>query len=151
MSDLRLTDAQIKLRTTPKVFERGENYYHDGSVLSIVRRGDVLTAEVEGSEDEPYLVSVLFSADGVEEADCTCPYGEEWDGWCKHVVAALLFFRDEPGRTEVRPPLGTRLAKLNREQLQSLLLTLAAHDPALLLDLEERLARMEKQPPGKPV
>ena len=104
MSDFPFNDAMIKLRTTPKVFERGVGYYHDGSVLSVIRRGNVLTAEVEGSEEEPYPVSVIFSANGIEEADCTCPYGEEWDGWCKHVVAALLSFRDEPGRTEERPP-----------------------------------------------
>jgi len=147
MADIPITDAMIKLRTTPKVFERGESYYQDGSVLSIIRRGSILTAEVEGSEDEPYLVSVIFSASGIEEADCTCPYGEEWDGWCKHIVATLLFFRNEPGRTEERLPLKTRLDKLSREQLESLLLTLTVRDPALLLDLEERLARIEKQRP----
>ena len=144
MSDFPLTDAMIRLHATPKVFERGQGYYRDGSVLSVIRRGSALTAEVEGSEDEPYLVSVILSADGVEEADCTCPYGEEWDGWCKHVVAALLCFREQPDRTEERPPLKARLENLSREQLQGLLLALTVHDPALLLALEERLAGLEE-------
>lgn len=149
MSTFSITEAMIRLRTTPKVFERGENYYHDGSVLSVIRRGGILTAEVEGSEEDPYLVFVILGANGIEEADCTCPYGEEWDGWCKHIVAALLFYQNEPGRTEERRPLQTRLENLSREQLQSLLLTLTVRDPALLLDLEERLAHLEKQRPGK--
>ncbi len=150
MSDFLLMDAMIKLRTPPKVFERGLGYYHDGSVLSVIRRGNVLTAEVEGSEEEPYLVSVIFSANGIEEADCTCPYSEEWDGWCKHIVAALLFFRDEPGRTEERSPLKARLENLSREQLEGLLLTLTVRDPALMLDLEERLTWLEESRPLKP-
>jgi uncharacterized Zn finger protein len=36
--------------------ERGERYYADGAVLSLIRRDDVIDAEVAGSDIEPYRV-----------------------------------------------------------------------------------------------
>ena len=91
------TEAEIGQNTTDKVYQRGVDYYEDGSVLSVVRRGDLLQAEVEGSEEEPYLISVTLGRKGIKEEECTCPYGEEWDGWCKHIVATPLFCLNSAG------------------------------------------------------
>ncbi len=51
---------------------------------------------MEGCEDEPYLISITIDSDAVKDADCTCPYMEEWEGWCKHIAAAMLFCWDNP-------------------------------------------------------
>ena len=52
-----------------------------------------MTAEVSGSEDEPYLVDIDFDEDGEVEAwNCDCPY--DWGPVCKHTVAALLAVRE---------------------------------------------------------
>ncbi len=121
------TEAEIAKNTTDKVYQRGVDYYEQGSVLSVVRRGDLMQAEVEGSEDDPYLVSIVAGPQSVKEADCTCPYGEEWSGWCKHIVATLLFCLNNGGEVEERPPLKTLLRALDREQLQALVEQVAAN------------------------
>src|SRR5262249_55687917 len=84
-------------------FRRGEEYEQAGAVLRLVRRGDMLEAEVEGSAPEPYRARVILDAAGFVAADCTCPY--DWGGWCKHLVAALLASLHRPDLIEGRPPL----------------------------------------------
>ncbi len=133
-------DAEIARNTTDKVFQRGQDYYEQGAVLSVVRRGGLLQAEVEGSEDEPYLVSVTVGSDAVKGAYCTCPYMEEWDGWCKHIVAALLFCRENPGEVEERPALTALLDGLDRKQPQALVQALVAGTPRLAGEVEAWVA-----------
>lgn len=122
-------EADIRRRATEKVFARGEEYFQEGAVVSLVRRGDALHAEVEGSDYEPYRVAVAFDVDeDLLEASCTCPYMEEWDGWCKHIVAVMLLYREAPGKVEEQPPLAELLADFNREQLAEVLTQLANRD-----------------------
>src|SRR5687768_8337651 len=118
-----LTVAAIRQLASPDVFERGEEYYDGGAVLALVRRGDVLQAEVEGSSYAPYQVHVTFGPGGIIAENCTCLY--DWGGACKHVVATLLAYLHAPERVEERPPLAQLLAELDRDQLQTVLLALA--------------------------
>src|SRR5690348_2479064 len=93
-----LTEALIRQHATPDSFQRGQEYSRGGAVLSVVRRGSVVEAKVEGSLPAPYLVRVVFDAGGISLATCTCPY--DWGGWCKHIVAALLTCVRDPGAVE---------------------------------------------------
>jgi uncharacterized Zn finger protein len=56
-----------------------------------VRRGDRLTAHVEGSDFAPYEVTIELHDGGIPGTRCSCPY--DWGGACKHVVAVLLRHR----------------------------------------------------------
>ena len=57
-----------------------------------------MTAEVSGSEEEPYLVDLDFSEDGeLEDWFCDCPY--DWGPVCKHTVAVLLPSRQNRRRS----------------------------------------------------
>jgi uncharacterized Zn finger protein len=141
MSVLPLSEATLRGQATPQSFERGERYYRQGRVVSAVRRGDLLRAEVEGSQYLPYRVQVRFHEGGVTEAQCSCPY--DWGGWCKHIVAALLVCLHEPESVEIRPELEELLAGLDREQLQDLLLHLAAGDFDLADQIESHLALLQ--------
>jgi len=144
MSIPSLTESTIRQRTTAESFRRGQDYCQRGAVVSLVERGNVLQAEVEGSQYEPYQVRVTFDAGGLTSAICTCPY--EGGGWCKHVVAALLTCLDEPEAVEARPPLEEMLAGLERDQLQALLLDLAERVPELVDGVEDALARLQVTP-----
>jgi len=93
----------------------------------------------------PYTVSIAFDRDGVTEAACSCPY--DWGGWCKHVVAVLLTCIHEPQKVGVRPPLRESLESLSREQLQTLLLVLAADDPNMADRIESELGLAESSLP----
>jgi uncharacterized Zn finger protein len=98
-----LSEAAIRRHTTSQSFDRGYSYYWDGAVISLVQRGNVVQAEVEGSQYEPYRVRITFDEGGVTWATCSCPY--DWGGWCKHTVAVLLACQHEPDLIEARPTL----------------------------------------------
>jgi uncharacterized Zn finger protein len=119
----------IRQHTTPQSLQRGQTYYQGGAVISLVQRGTMLQAEVEGSTYEPYRITIHCDPGGVRDVACTCPY--DGDGWCKHIVAVLLACVHEPARIEHRPSLEQLLEPLTREQLQSVLRTLATEHPEL--------------------
>src|SRR5579871_4407085 len=98
-----ITEAMIRENSTAESFQRGRQYVQQGAVEALVQRGDVLQAEVSGTEPEPYNVTVRFGQAGITEASCTCPY--DWGGWCKHIVATLLAALQMPQEIEQRPPL----------------------------------------------
>ncbi len=130
-----LTEAQIRQYAAADTFQRGRDYYQQGAVVALIKRGALLQAEVEGSRAAPYRVHCAFDSPGQITATCSCPY--EWGGWCKHIVAALLACIKEPETIEERPALESILEKLKREDLLALLLKLAASD----LEIAERIER----------
>ena len=150
-----LTETMIREHASADSFQRGRDYYQQGAVQLLVQRGMVLTAEVEGSDPVPYVVRCTFVANGVTSETCTCPY--DWEGWCKHIVATCLAYLHQPQTVEERPALDTLIASLSREQLQSLLLKLAEHDPALIETIERQvtlltpiIAKATTPPPAAP-
>lgn len=141
---LSITHAQIAANSTEKVFARGEEYFRDGSVLSIARRGDVLHASVEGSEDEPYFVTAMIRNGEVADADCNCPY--EYGGWCKHTVAVMLFALEAPEEIEIQEPLNEALDALTKSKIVQVLTRMAEDDPAFEAVLR---AYLSGSPPKK--
>lgn len=133
-------EETIRANCTDESFSRGEDYYADGSVLSIVRRGDQLHAEVQGSEYRPYAVTVELDGDQIVDALCTCPY--DWGGWCKHIVAALLACGEAADLVEERQPLSELLAGLDASRLRDLIEKVAAERPDILPLIEQWLSVM---------
>ncbi|NTW04157.1 MAG: SWIM zinc finger domain-containing protein, partial [Oscillochloris sp.] len=74
MTPSPLSEAQIHQHASAESFARGMSYYQGGAVGPLVLRGDLLQTEVEGSEYEPYRVTVSLDRGGVRAANCTCPY-----------------------------------------------------------------------------
>jgi uncharacterized Zn finger protein len=139
-----LSEAAVRRQATAESFRRGESYYRGGAVISLVQRGSVLQAEVEGSQYEPYRVRITFDEGGVAGGDCDCPY--DWGGWCKHIVAVLLACLHQPDLVEERSTLDELLAGLDREQLLDLLLHLAARDPYTADEIESQIALSQVTP-----
>ncbi len=133
-----LTGSRIREYASSESFSRGEDYYQQGAVISLTRRGGVLSAAVAGSEFAPYEVRVAFDEAGITEAACNCPY--EWGGWCKHIVAALLACIHEPESVRERPGLEELLSELDRDQLQTILLRLAERAPSLADVIESEIS-----------
>ncbi|MCD6289569.1 MAG: SWIM zinc finger family protein, partial [Anaerolineae bacterium] len=138
-----LTEAIIHEHTSPQSYERGLDYYERGAVLSVIRRGQQLLAEVEGSEYLPYQVRITFDAGGIREASCSCPY--DWGGWCKHIVATLLTCIHAPETIEDRPSIEALLADLDRDRLQALILKLAEQKPDLVDLIEAHVQGLQVQ------
>lgn len=121
--------AQLHDYATAQSIQRGRDYFREGAVEMLVRRGNELEADVQGSMLRPYRVWIEFRPQGGVSASCTCPY--DYGGWCKHIVATLLAYAKQPEVVETRLPLAEKLAELNKAQLQALLLELADRIPRL--------------------
>ena len=135
MTDLpSLTEDDIRRLATPQSFERGEEYHASGAVLDAERRGNTLVAHVQGSQYQPYRVTVTLGPAGVEKTACTCPY--DWGGICKHIVATLLTWVREPEEFHVLPSLDESLAERSREDLIALIKEMIARQPDLARLLE---------------
>ncbi|MEM7794341.1 MAG: SWIM zinc finger family protein [Cyanobacteria bacterium P01_C01_bin.118] len=132
-----LNEATIRSHTTAQSFERGEASYRKGAVVALTQRGNSLIGQVEGSDVEPYRVTIQFDAGGLTSTHCTCAYN--FQGWCKHIVATLLASCHNPSQIEHRPSLSELLKPLNRTQLQTLLETLSTEHPQLVDTIELHL------------
>lgn len=67
-------------------FERGEGYFDEERVRSLVEFEGMLAATVEGTED--YRVKLMIGSSGLSFS-CECPYADEGN-FCKHCVAVGL-------------------------------------------------------------
>lgn len=137
MKPLPFTESFVREHATEKVFDRGVRYAEDGAVHLPIRRRDVLSAEVHGTDWQPYQVRITLHKSLPAEVRCTCPYS--FGGWCKHVVAVLLVALAAPEAIEERPPLVETLAKLRRADLAALLTTLAEERPELVVEIEGQI------------
>ena len=127
---LSISEATVQHHATSNSFSRGDDYYQRGAVTDLVQRGNTIDAEVEGSEVVPYRVRLQFDSGGVTSAHCTCPY--DYEGWCKHIVAAALTWVRQPDRLELRPTLPQLLDRLNPVQTQRLVQALVEEQPELI-------------------
>lgn len=133
-----ITAQAIRALATPQSFARGRQYFEKGAVSQLVRRGAEVSAEVEGSEIDPYEVTVRLHDGGVAEARCSCPY--EGDGYCKHIVATLLKVADSPEDVVERPTIAELLAGVDKDALIKLLIARLEIDPGLAKWIEAELA-----------
>jgi len=129
-----LTESDITRYCTDQSFERGEDYCYRGAVLRPIRQGCTLRAECEGSQYEPYRVTVELDEQGIKSAYCSCPY--DWGGYCKHVVALLLTWVRDPEEFTVIPETDELLAGKSREELIEIIEAMLERDPSLLTLLE---------------
>jgi uncharacterized Zn finger protein len=143
----RLTEAHVRELASEKSFDRGEAYYHDGSVLEPVRQVLELRARCQGSDYEPYQVSAALAKGGIAETSCTCPY--DYDGICKHIVALLLTYVHEPQSFRAIPPLSVLLAGRSREELIALIGELIKREPELLSLVELSVATEQAERGGQ--
>ena len=131
------TEADVRAGANDQSFQRGSSYYRTGAVSDLVRRGNLLTAQVTGSDYTPYRIDVTLLDDGsIGAASCTCPY--DWGGYCKHIVAVLLLALREDAIT-VKPDLDTLLAGLTEAQLRRIIRAVAEDEPALVAAIEQEV------------
>lgn len=149
MSIPELLETHYRDRTTPKVFQRGEQYYHSGAVVSCCSRGNTIQATVEGNEVEPYRVNLQFDRAGIKQANCTCAY--TFEGWCKHIVATALLCLHQPETIQERPSLEQLLDQLNLVQTQGLIQKLVAKQPELIDDIDNIVTQIIQPIPQAPI
>jgi uncharacterized Zn finger protein len=144
MSIPSLARTSIQRNATTQSFTRGESYYQAEAVAALTQRGNMLQAEVEGTETMPYQVTVQFESGDITAARCTCSYSLE--GWCKHIVAALLTCNHQPETIETRPSLEQLLHRLNLNQAKQVFRELVTEHPDLIDDLDFQVSLITAVP-----
>ena len=136
-----------KLRThfAPHIFERGQTYQRSGEVLNLTLRGNTVSAGVQGSDTKPYRVTLTLSEDDLENADCTCPYGENFGELCKHIAAVALEYHFWPEHIVSEASVGELLAPLNINDLRGALEHLLMLHPEMIDKLELYLQKAQVQ------
>jgi uncharacterized Zn finger protein len=138
MTERAIAEATIHALFDAKIFDRGLSYYRSGAVSHLIKRGSTLSADVHGSEFEPYRVEVSLHEGGVAHAKCSCPY--DYGDYCKHIAAVLIKFAREPEAVIERPAVGALLQELSRDALEGLLLKRLEADTSLANWIEAELA-----------
>ena len=115
-------------------------------------------ARVEGSGFNFYDV-VLTAGKPYSDYQCSCPMGEDGE-CCKHVVATVLAWIEQNGKTKVNRKSKARqddavsirdyLLAQPKESLAEWLLTQCAYDADLRDALSRKAARRRKTPRRKP-
>lgn len=95
--------AAAEMETSSAILARGRTYARAGQVVALEVEEGRFSAEIQGSDREPYQVSLLrttISGSDRVAAHCSCPYGCD-HGWCKHAAAlayvAALLLDTQPG------------------------------------------------------
>lgn len=137
------TEADVRALSNDQSYDRGYRYYQNGAVFDVIRRGNIVTAKVEGSDFEPYRVQVILHDSGIAGAECTCPY--DWGGLCKHIIATMLVLIHDIDQVEEKPELDTLLADLTENQLLQVLLGLAEEGPEFAEAIERELTWLQDE------
>ncbi|MDZ8188818.1 MAG: SWIM zinc finger domain-containing protein [Nostoc sp. ChiSLP02] len=140
MSIPQISEFTIRRHANAKSFQRGEAYYEAGAVNAIIKRGDLLEADVIGSEARPYHVSLNFDSSELISVNCTCD--RHYEGWCKHIVATMLVCARHSEYIQQRPTLEELLDRLDYAQTQRLVQDLVAEYPSLIEAIDRRVSWM---------
>jgi uncharacterized Zn finger protein len=124
-------------------YERGLDYLEAGCVEGLRLEGESLLATVRGTRR--YRVELRPGVEVLEHS-CTCPFGRD-GAFCKRCVAAGLALLEAGADAPEAGPaplsldaVGARLERLDREELESLLLEQARLDGRVLERLRLRFA-----------
>lgn len=137
-----LTEATVGELARSKSYDRGQSYYERGAVTNVVRRGETVRADVEGSQYQPYTATLTFDDAGVAQTNCSCPY--DHGGICKHRVAVLLMCLRDPESVRDKPPISELVADADEETLQEVIVELADSRPEMTDWIETRLSTTEE-------
>ncbi len=127
----------------PHIFERGQQYQRSGEVLNLTLRSNTVSAGVQGSDNRPYRVTLTLSEDDLENADCTCPYGENFGELCKHIAAVALEYYFWPEHIVSEASVGELLEPLGEKDLRGALDHLLMLHPEMSDELELYLQKAQ--------
>jgi uncharacterized Zn finger protein len=131
----RITKFDVIRWTDEVYFQRGQQYYEGGAIYEQRRQGMTLRSKCSGSQAPFYRQEVLFDVHGIKSAECSCPVGE--GGHCKHTVALLLTWVNDPDSFRDVEPIDAILDKHSKSELIALIKEMLEQEPELesLLDL----------------
>ena len=124
-----ITQYHIQERCTEQSYMRGLNYFYDGAISNPTLHNYILSGTCEGTDIEPYRVTVELTPTGIATADCSCLY--DWGGDCKHIVALLLTYVNAPDTILSLEPLFATLEAQPKSSLLQIISELLKYAPEL--------------------
>jgi uncharacterized Zn finger protein len=119
-----MTIHDFQTQIDPRVLERGQAGYREGTVLELVHESaGFWTARVAGTE--VYQVTLRMNGDEIVNSTCVCPYDQ--GPLCKHEVAVYLAVKDDlerekfaaesglPQKLFRTPPFREQVAKVGEQ------------------------------------
>jgi len=126
MTDLpHLTESQVRAWTDTRSFSRGQSYARSDAIAHPRIQGMTLKAECWGTAAQPYRVEVTLNDQGIDHSVCSCPVGLG----CKHAVALLLTWLDDPDCFREVEDLRTALSRRGSEELVDIILQIIDRYP----------------------
>src|SRR5690606_32996063 len=128
---MKIIDNELIERLAgPAAYQRGLDYFRNGHVSEISKRGNTITALVEGTET--WQAKLKHTA-SIFEGSCDCPASDGID-FCKHCVAAALAYMEESAqesklkKSKAKDRLPDYLMTLDKKQLVALAMELLEGD-----------------------
>ena len=140
----QIKESDVRNWTDTVYFQRGQDYYQQGAIYDQRKQGMTLKSKCAGSQAPFYRQEVLFSSHGIESAQCSCPIGES--GRCKHTVALLLTWVNDPDSFQETESLDVVLEKRSKAELIAVIKEMLEQEPDLESLLELPLAEGDRQP-----
>ena len=138
----KLTEQDISKMFSPKILERGIEYFEEGRLQRpFVYRSSIM-AECQGTQPENYHISIDVR-DGNVVASCTCPYAF---GYCKHIAAALYGWVKRPSAFADLGKSEEVLSRLDRSQIVEIVMDMIRYDPDVMYVINLRLRPVEELP-----
>ena len=139
-----IKQSDVRNWTDDVYFQRGQKYYEQGAIYDQRKQGMTLKSKCAGSQAPFYRQEVLFSSHGIESAECSCPVGE--GGHCKHTVALLLTWVNDPDSFQETESLDVVLEKRSKTELIAVIKEMLEQEPDLESLLELPLVEGDSQP-----
>ena len=140
----RISKSIITHWTDDVYFQRGQKYYEQGAIYEQRIQGMTIKSKCSGSQAPFYRQEVLFDSKGIISAQCSCPVGD--GGHCKHTVALLLTWVNDPNSFQEVEAIDAILEKLSKTELIALIKQMIEQEPDLESLLELPLAGGENRP-----
>ncbi len=103
-----------------------------------------IKSKCSGSQAPFYRQEVLFDSRGIKSAECSCPVGD--GGRCKHTIALLLTWVNDPNSFQEVGEIDSILEKLSKPELITLIKQMIEQEPGLESLLELPVAGGENKP-----
>ena len=140
----KITKNDVTRWTNSTYFQRGQNYYNIGAIYNQRSQGMSIKSQCSGSQAGFYRQEVEFSNKGIKNADCSCPIGG--GGYCKHAVALLLTWVNDPDSFTEMESLDSSLEKRSKAELIAIIKEMLEQEPELSSLLELPLLAESNQP-----
>ena len=140
----RLKKSDVTHWTDDVYFQRGQKYYEQGAIYDQHRQGMILKSKCSGTQAPFYRQEVLFDTKGIKSAECSCPVGS--GGHCKHAVALLLTWVNDPDSFKEVEAVDALLEKRSKPELIALIKQMLEQEPDLESLLDLPLSAEESKP-----